>query len=579
MKYILKNIVSHDNIIDTVLNNIGVNNLEKLLKPDSSNDTNPLSVPNMEKGLELLLKVIKENGKILILVDSDCDGLTSGAYMWRYLTTAFSDIWVDYYTHSEKKHGLTKEFMEFLKDKHYDLIIVPDAGTNDIENIEFIENVYDTRVLIIDHHEIEVVSEYGVIINNQVKLDNVNRNLTGVGMVYLFCKQLDKLIGKNLSSMFKDLVMIGQIGDLSNLSENEVRNICLNSLSHISNPFIETFYNENRKDKLNNLTFTDLSFGGIIPLINAVTRTGTIEERALIFEALAGIGADETFLVTKRKLNKETRKYEYIDFVMNKYQYAIEVGNKCKSEQQKLAKKFIDILSPQYNEESDIQIYIIPDKSEIKGLTGLMANKMVDKFSKPSIVCWRDNGLLRGSLRGYERILGDFKAWCISTNLFDLVQGHANAAGIELREDRLDEFIKISKKVESTGKIHYVDNIYNGFVPMLDIEIISKYEVLWKNGIEKPKFALESIDIPKSNIKWSKNTLRIKKDNITFIKFKTTEEEYKELINSDLDIVRMSFVGSFEKNVWNGMIFYQVMVEEYEKFDYIPTVYDFSIFS
>ena len=114
---------------------------------------------------------------------------------------------------------------------------------------------------------------------------------------------------------------------------------------------------------------------------------------------------------------------------------------------------------------------------------------------------------------------------------------------------------------------------------MLDIEIISKYEVLWKNGIEKPKFALESIDIPKSNIKWSKNTLRITKDNITFIKFRTTEEEYKELINSDLDIIRMNFVGSFEKNVWNGMTFYQVMVEEYEKFNYIPTVYDFSIFS
>ena len=71
----------------------------------------------------------------------------------------------------------------------FSLVILPDSSSNDYEvHQKLSERGVD--VLVIDHHEAEKISEYACVINNQL-CDYPNKALSGVGLVYKFCKYID----------------------------------------------------------------------------------------------------------------------------------------------------------------------------------------------------------------------------------------------------------------------------------------------------------------------------------------------------------------------------------------------------
>ncbi|HAU85133.1 MAG TPA: hypothetical protein DCW90_06420 [Lachnospiraceae bacterium] len=552
------------NIIETILNGRGIENIEQFLNPTNADDTKLELVKNLEEGV----KLIKDNlgKKILILVDSDCDGYTSASIMYQYLKAVNPDIDIHFYVHETKLHGLTNQFMDYIKDKSYDLIIIPDAGSNDVENIELLERTYDTRVLVIDHHEIEKESPYGVIINNQA-CENTNSNLTGAGMAYIFCRALEREFRTGKLEELADLAMIGLIGDSANLRDNEVRFLCMNAIKGITNNLLKTFYQVNGKGT-ENLIIKDLSFSGIIPMINAVVRVGTLEERIQLFQALSNIDCDYTTVVEKRKLNKETRKYEIKAFEMNAYEYMVEVGTKAKSRQDSITKKVIKSVEKQYDPSSGIQLFIIDDNEEAKGITGLIANKLSGQYQQPCIVMWEspEHGNYIGSLRGNVKVLKDFKQWCTNTGLFSLAQGHPNAAGIILPTSNLEQLREMARNVEAEEYCNDVDLIYKGFVNVEDVKIVNRYKHLWYGGVEEPLFAVEQIEVPKSALVLNKSTMKFYVNGLTYIKFRTSESEFNSLKygNGFDETVTLNLVGRFDINTWNGNCYPQFVIDDYE---------------
>ena len=296
--------LSHD-LIESIMLNRGIDNIQLYLNPTNENDTDLSQIPFINETIELIKKNIDK--EILILVDSDADGNTSAAIMYKYLKYVNPFAKVRYFIHEHKTHGLTPQFMEHVEETKPNLVIVPDAGTNDIEQRERIISL-GIDLLIIDHHNADKHTDNGgILINNQCD-DNMNKNMTGAGMTYLVCKAMDKFaFNTGRIESLKDLAMIGIIGDCASLFENETRHLCMNALRNIESAMIKTVVEENKQD-LDTVTFTNMQFGGIIPLINSVVRIGTIEEKELMFKALADIETDYFKIVEKRKLNKETRK-------------------------------------------------------------------------------------------------------------------------------------------------------------------------------------------------------------------------------------------------------------------------------
>ena len=552
-----------ENILETVLYNRGIFDKNLFINPDNSSDSDLDLIINIDKGIKLIKDNLHKN--ILVLVDSDCDGITSGSIMYKYLKMINPGANISYYLHDGKKHGLTKEFMEYLGGEDVDLIIVPDAGSNDIENIEKIVKVYGADILIIDHHEIEKESKYGTIINNQI-CDNTNKNLTGAGMVLRFCEKLNEEYNFDIDEL-KNLAMLGLISDTADLTDNEVRNICLTSIKGIKNKFIKTFYEMKEKD-LNNLTMKDLSFGGVIPLINAVLRVGTIEERIKLFETLADIVDEEKVTcIEKRKLNKETRKYERVPFYFNEYEVMVEECEKIKTRQNKLVEKTIKELEKEFCEFTGIQFFIVEADEEIKGITGLIAMKLAEKFSQPVIIAWlNEDGYYYGSLRGNEKVMPDFKAWCLDTGLFEWVQGHANAAGLCIDDINFAKLHDAATKVTPQEFIYEVDYEYNKILPLQDVLLIGRNKGLWGNGCKEPLFVIKDVIVPKMAIQHSKNTLRIWVNGVTYIKFRTPESEYEDLkFKCGFgETIKMNFMGNFSINEYMGKENPQVLITDYE---------------
>lgn len=566
MKYQLKGEMQ-DNIIYTIFNNNEIYDIEKFLNPTNENNTDIHKIKNIHKAVELVSNMVENNKNIFLLVDQDVDGYTSSSIMYQYIKSINENINIKYFLHSKKSHGLTKEVMNYLKENHFDLVIIPDAGSNDVEEIKILETEYNTRVLVIDHHAVEKESKYGIIVNNQQ--DDTNKNLTGAGMAYLVCKALDEKYNTGILENLKDFAMIGLIGDGSNLKENEVRKICIDRINKIENEFIKFLYSEKGK-LIDDITFKDLSFGGIIPLINSVVRIGTVEEKKLMFKALNGIDKDYTEIVTKRKLNKEIRKYEMVDFEFNLYQLAIDLGSKLKSRQDKEINKILKEIKKNYTpNDYGIHIHVNSDES-IRGINGLLANKIADEVQKPTISCSlvEEEGLYKGSLRGYEKVLSNFKDWCLNTGLFESVEGHDNAAGVSFKVENFEKILEESKNIigsEKIEKTYYVDNIYQGNANIEDIKLVSKFDKIFKNGLEDPIFAIENITIPKIEGKYTKNTMRFYKDGVTYIKFFTKQEDFNAIFQTGFNSeVNLNLIVKFQVNEWNGRIYPQAEIVDFE---------------
>ena len=163
---------------------------------------------NLKNGLKLLLNTISNNKNAMIIVDCDCDGYTAAALLINYLYKLFP-AWVNnhlnWIMHDGKQHGLSDCINQISN--YYSLVICPDSSSNDYD---YHHDLFKKGigVLVLDHHLADYISKYAVIINNQLS-DYPNKELSGVGVVWQFCRYIDSILNINYADDFLDLVALG----------------------------------------------------------------------------------------------------------------------------------------------------------------------------------------------------------------------------------------------------------------------------------------------------------------------------------------------------------------------------------
>jgi single-stranded-DNA-specific exonuclease len=155
MRYKLRNNYSTnpDDALKDILRDRGVLEIDKFLNPSFACELNPYDLDNIEDAVELLLKHLRANSNILFVVDADCDGFTSSSILWLYIKSIFPLAKLNFTVHEHKQHGLSDK-IEWLENthEHFDLVIVPDAGSYDVEYHQRLWEL-GTDVLCLDHHE------------------------------------------------------------------------------------------------------------------------------------------------------------------------------------------------------------------------------------------------------------------------------------------------------------------------------------------------------------------------------------------------------------------------------------------
>ena len=200
----------------------GIESVEDYYHPTKKYLQDPTDLKNIRLAAALYTRIVLNDkppySKVLIVVDSDNDGYTSAAIIYQYTKRLNCHCRVDYWLHEGKQHGLQDHIDKLMdQDCQYDLIILPDSSSNDAHYHDMLEEI-NTPCLILDHHLTDVKLSYNaVVVNNQLSPNYHNKELTGAGVVYQFCRYIDSMTGHDWANDYIDLAAWGIIGDMGSM--------------------------------------------------------------------------------------------------------------------------------------------------------------------------------------------------------------------------------------------------------------------------------------------------------------------------------------------------------------------------
>ncbi|XWX34482.1 RecJ-like ssDNA exonuclease [Staphylococcus phage PG-2021_5] len=557
MEFELKKQITGNIIDDAILR--AVDDIDYHRKPDDRYMGNfkHLPIPFIKSTYELFGS-ISDNKKIGILVDNDADGFTASSLLYRFITTNLKYHNIVYIITEGKTHGLSTDAMEEVYEKEVEFLIIPDAASNDKDQIEELIDS-DINVLVLDHHEVNIKDVPSVVINNQL-LEGVNKNFTGVGMVYLFCKiYCNEFLSRDVVDKYLDLVALGQTGDVSDISNPEIRYLAYTGVRNINNPFIKAVM---ERKSIENPTTRDWSFS-IISMINAVTRIGTIEEKHRLFKALA-IDYDTTRTVEIRKKNRKTGKFDKIEVEMTFSEIVAKECESIKAKQDKIVKEALGAVK--YIYKNNVLIGIL-DSDYPSSINGLIAMKLSDKYRKPVMIGrWitdiLNNYYLSGSIRAQNI---DFKSILLRSGLFNFVQGHSQAAGFSINETNLEDLYEYLDNYKFKTNNKYEVDVLTDKPNESDIIQVELNKDVLGGAIQYPLFGYEEIEFNKRCINKRGSVLSFFDDNVTFVLFNAPDGIKEEIDNNIVNNkITMNIVGEPRINKFGNKEQSQIVIKDYE---------------
>ena len=548
MKYKIKGKIDDFDIVKQICETRGVDysNLESFLNPKEWVRSNPSIYNNLLQVAEVIIDAVKNNWNIGILIDSDCDGYLSSAMIVNYLSDVLGFQGMRFYLHESKEHGLTPYIMNQIKKYPPQLLIIPDASSSDWSQQQELYNI-GVKTVIIDHHEAKGYSPFALVVNNQLQED-ANKTLSAGGMVMKLLEQMDLILGENKASNYYDLASVSLVGDCMLMNHPETRFYVQQGLLNINNPLLDELIRAEGDRSYETISFD------IAPTINAFIRMGSLQERQELFLALIGNRALRE--ITIRGQGK---------FELPLPEYISRMASRIKTRQTTAVKKALENEETVFIHNLPFTICILED-SVNKSLTGLIGNRLTELYKKPAVVLKRYGSYLAGSGRTIETF-PDFKDYLNNTNLFVFCAGHQGAFGCKIEWDKLGVLQSkyIGQVLSEDWDAYLVDKAYFDNVSAFDIMAVGELNRYWSRGFDKPLFYVKLTNLTGAEVEiigQKRNTIRIKKDNITYIKFKCEPEEIEAIQNKIVNEVEL--VGYFVVNEYYDNLYPQVIIEDFE---------------
>ena len=362
----------------------------------------PFEMKNMREAAETLSFVLEEGGSVLICGDYDADGLTASSI----LSLFFSDNGVDndvIVPTREQGYGLHADLViKAFEKKFYDLVITVDCGISNKAEVAQIMDELGTEVIVTDHHELPEQLPDCICVNP--KLGYPFPYLSGAGVAW---KLVEALAGRETAAKYSQLAMIGTIGDLMPLRD-ENRSIVKMGLANFRHKSLQKLAELSKCPS--QLSASDVAMK-ITPKINAA---GRVENPVYALKVL--LARDKTDVASVNKLLElnELRKTLLADIVA-------EADGMCDSE----------VICRE-------RLTFLHSESWATGILGIAATRYKERYNLPAVVLTRDktSNLFVGSARGVEG-LDLFEIFVSCADLLDHYGGHKAAVGFSVKEENL----------------------------------------------------------------------------------------------------------------------------------------------
>jgi single-stranded-DNA-specific exonuclease len=318
-------------------------------------------------------------------------------------------------------------------------------------------------------------------------------------MVYKFCSYIDKILGTEVINDYLDLVALGLIADMVDIKDFETKRLITKGLENINNPFFKLMVQKNEYSLGSEITPIGVAFY-VAPYINATIRTGSADEKYLLFRSMLETDGNALIPSTKRGCKGQLE---------TPIEQACRNTTNHKKKQTTLRDELVELILTQIEKENllDNKILVIKipkEKAISKTITGLVCNELASTFQRPTLLLNEKEETWEGSCRNYSNsFLPSLRDFLLSTELVEYASGHNNALGTSIKKENVELFIKTTntllKHIDCKTPIYKVDFIFKD--EFFDGEIISLIKdgyKLWGQEIPEPYIALEKLKVTKN---------------------------------------------------------------------------------
>jgi len=538
-----ENIVHEDRIINQVLLNRGLdteNKVAKFIKAEYSKLADPYLLTDLTKAVQRLLEAINNEERVIIYGDYDVDGITSTSLFIRFFEDInFSNY--DYYIPNRLKegYGLRIDSLDNIDLAKYDLLITVDCGITAVEEVDYL-NKQGVDVLITDHHKLgDEIPAAVAVIDPQREESDYFKVLAGVGVVFKFLQAVEREMNLNIIKNHLDLAALGTVADIVEL-KNDNRIMVKEGLEILKNTKKLGLEKLLSRLKLKGKKINPGQIGYIVaPPINAI---GRMEEPEKGVKLLTTNNKQEAEQISKKliAINRDRQKKEE-----EIYKEALAMINKEDIKQQKPI--------------------VLHSRDWHRGVIGIVASRLVEKYYLPVIlIAIGEDGIGHGSARSISK-LDITEGLKYTRDLLENYGGHSMAAGLSIKEDRIDAFKdKLNQYIQE--KLSPED-----FIPGIKLDSIiksnkinekfhQKLDLLKPYGVgnPRPKFLLSNIRL-KNHYTVGKDNKHLKiqlENGISGICFNMGELD-QDIKNKNIDLVAKIYL-----NNWRGKDEVEIRVED-----------------
>ena len=506
--------------------------------------SDPFLLPDMEKAVSRISRALDGFEKIAVYGDYDADGVTATAMLYSYLESCGGDV-IYYIPEREGEgYGLNLGAVDALRAQGVKLIVTVDNGISSVDEIAY-ANGLGIDTVVTDHHRPREVLPPACAVVDPCRADSgaPYRDFAGVGVAFKLIQAMEgpDCDADSVLENYGDLAAIGTVGDIVPLTgENRALvSAGLSLLPRTDRPglraLIEQTGLEGREISAGQVAFI------LVPRINAAGRMESPDGavRLLISESPEEAGP----LAGKRCEDNEYRR---------------KSESETPEQEEERLKKEPSLL---YD-----RVLVVEGDDWHRGVIGIVAARIVERYGKPCVVISRSAEEARGSGRSVEGF-SLFDAVFSCRDLLTRFGGHPMAAGLTLPGDRIGEFRRrinayaASLKTAVPAPVLRVDCMLAPEELTLQLPEAMRLLEPFGTGNPEPLFGLAGATVCDLRPVGGGKHLRVgvTKDGYTVrcMKFRTTLEEFGYRVGDVVDLA-----VSLESREYDGRRLLSVVIRD-----------------
>ncbi|MEO8795622.1 MAG: single-stranded-DNA-specific exonuclease RecJ, partial [Daejeonella sp.] len=376
----------------------------------------PFLMADMEKAIQRIEKAIAAKEKIMVYGDYDVDGTTSVALVYSFFKKYHPEI--EYYIPDRyaEGYGISTQGIDYASKNGFSLIIALDCGIKSIDKIAY-ANQLSIDFIICDHHlpGDKLPEAVAVLDPKRSDCEYPYKELSGCGigfkLIQAWCQY--KNIPFEEILCFLDLVAVSIASDIVPIT-GENRILAWHGLKRLNTePCKGLSALIDIAGKKENFTITDVVFM-IGPRINAAGRIDDAKHSVKLL-----IAEDDAYAFERGQIiNQKNSERKIHDSSITEQALAL-IDND------------IDLIGRKTT--------VVYNEKWHKGVIGIVASRLTEKYYRPTVVLTESNGHIAGSARS---VLGFdlYEALSECSELLEQFGGHKYAAGLTMKAENIPAF-------------------------------------------------------------------------------------------------------------------------------------------